>query len=126
MKTPKLLPWLARKAGVSDNRAQMLWRAACLQAASITGQREGSLYWETAQRRLLDLLARERWRVNPPFVWPWLLAQSSLEGYAKILNLWLSPAPTPGRRRQRQPGPGTGAAGRAQAAPVRQRRLLPT
>ena len=91
MKTPKILPWLARRAGVSDSRADLLWRAACLQAASITGEQDSSRYWSTAQERLLDLLARERWRTHPPFAWPWLLAQSALEGYLRILGRCLRP-----------------------------------
>lgn len=91
MKTPKVLPWLARRAGVNDSRAELLWRAACLQAASMTGEHDGSRYWGAAQERLLDLLARERWRTHPPFAWPWLLAQSALEGYSRIITRCLRP-----------------------------------
>lgn len=91
MKTPKILPWLARRAGVSDSRAELLWRAACLQAASITGEQDGAHYWEAVQERLLDLLARERWRTHSPFVWPWLLTQGALEGYSRMVTRWLRP-----------------------------------
>ena len=91
MKTPKILPWLARRAGVSDSRAELLWRAACLQAASTTGEQDGSHYWGEVQVRLLDLLARERWRNHPPLTWPWLLAQSALEGYSRLATGWLRP-----------------------------------
>lgn len=91
MKTPKVLPWLARRAGVSDSRAALLWRAACLQAASMTGQQDSSRYWGAAQERLLDLLARERWRTHPPFAWPWLLAQTAVEGYSRMLTRYMRP-----------------------------------
>ncbi len=91
MKTPKILPWLARRAGVSDSRAELLWRAACLQAASMTGEQDSSRYWGAAQERLLDLLACERWRTHPPFAWPWLLAQTALEGYSRMVTRCLRP-----------------------------------
>ncbi len=91
MKTPKILPWLARRAGVSDSRAELLWRVACLQAKSLTGEQDSPRYWEAAQRRLQDLLAHERWRTHPPIVWPWLLAQTALEGYSRLASGWLRP-----------------------------------
>lgn len=91
MKTPKILPWLARRARVTDSRAELLWRAACLQAAAATGEQNGSRYWGEVQVRLLDLLARERWRNHPPLAWPWLLAQSALEGYSRLATGWLRP-----------------------------------
>ena len=37
MKTPKLLPWYARKAGVSLERAEALWRKAVREATLETG-----------------------------------------------------------------------------------------
>ena len=37
MKTPKLLPWQARKAGVSLERAEALWRKAVREATADTG-----------------------------------------------------------------------------------------
>lgn len=91
MKTPKILPWLARRAGVSDGRAELLWRVACLQAAALTGEHDSPRYWEAAQRRLQDLLAYERWRNHPPIAWPWLLAQTALEGYSRLASRWLRP-----------------------------------
>ena len=56
MKTPKILPWLARRTGVSDERAEDLWRAACQQATALTGERDGPCYWGAAVQTLLDLL----------------------------------------------------------------------
>lgn len=57
----------------------------------MTGEQDSSRYWATVQERLLDLLARERWRSHPPFAWPWLLAQTTLEGYSRIVTRCLRP-----------------------------------
>lgn len=91
MKAPKILPWLARRAGISDSRAELLWRAVCVQAAANTGEHDGSRYLGEAQQRLLDLLARERWHSQPALTWPWLLAQSALDGYFRLAGGWLAP-----------------------------------
>ena len=37
MNSPKLLPWYARKAGVSLDRAEALWRKAVREATAETG-----------------------------------------------------------------------------------------
>ena len=91
MKAPKILPWLAHRAGISDSRAELLWRGACVQAAATTGQHEGSRYFSEAQQCLLDLLNRERWHSQPALTWPWLLAQSALDGYFRLASGWLAP-----------------------------------
>ena len=91
MKAPKILPWLAHRAGISDRRAELLWRAACVQAAANTGEHDGSRYLSEAQQRLLDLLNRERWHSQPALTWPWLLAQSALDGYFRLSSGWLAP-----------------------------------
>lgn len=57
----------------------------------MTGEQDSSRYWATVQERLLDLLARERWRTHPPFAWPWLLAQTALEGYSQMVTRCLRP-----------------------------------
>ena len=38
VKAPKILPWIARKAGISDELALKLWRRAISEAEYITGQ----------------------------------------------------------------------------------------
>ena len=58
--TPKMLPWLAHKAGISFERAEMLWRAACRLAKQTTGESETPAYWAAAVDRLLELVAAER------------------------------------------------------------------
>ncbi|MCB1965878.1 MAG: hypothetical protein KDI64_07475 [Candidatus Accumulibacter sp.] len=91
MTTPMILPWLARRAGVEDPRAVALWRTACSRAALITGETDGSRYWGASMRQLRILLERERWRSEPPQLWPWMLAQEALERSAALANLhWKS------------------------------------
>lgn len=64
MKTipPKLLPWLARKAGIDERRAEMLWDAAQRHAARRTGAQETPDYWRVAMDRLHELIAAESLR----------------------------------------------------------------
>lgn len=60
MKNPKMLPWLARKAGVPLTRAEQLWAEAIRHATVRTGWVGTSEYWHVATERLLALLAEER------------------------------------------------------------------
>jgi cysteine synthase len=48
MQAPKILPWIARKAGISDELALKLWRRAASEAEYLTGQSTGSEYWGLA------------------------------------------------------------------------------
>jgi len=59
---PKILPWLARKAGIALPRAETLWQAACCHAETITGATGTPAYWEVAMDRLHALLAAESLR----------------------------------------------------------------
>jgi hypothetical protein len=78
-KTPKLLPWLAKKAGISDARAAVLWhdaeRWAARQAAPAS-----STYFKLAVDRLMELVAAESLRQDAAsFGWrPWARAQARL------------------------------------------------
>ena len=64
MKTtpPKILPWLAHKAGISPRRAEILWHAAEHHAAEVTGHPDTPAYWSVAMDRLLELVAAESLR----------------------------------------------------------------
>jgi hypothetical protein len=64
MKTipPKILPWLAQKAGISLRRAEILWQAAQRHATHATGESETPAYWQAAMDRLLELVAAESLR----------------------------------------------------------------
>jgi hypothetical protein len=76
-KTPQLLPWVAKKAGISDHRASILWReserwAECRAASG------SSAYYKLAVDRLLELAAAESLREDvASFGWrPWARAQA--------------------------------------------------
>lgn len=60
--SPKILPWLARKAGISRQRAEVLWHAALRHAAHACGETETPAYWAAAMDRLLELVAAESLR----------------------------------------------------------------
>jgi hypothetical protein len=61
MNAPKILPWIARKAGISDELALKLWRRALSEAEYLTGKAEGSEYWGTGRRTLpVDRRRRSR------------------------------------------------------------------
>lgn len=59
MKAPKILPWIARKAGISDELALKLWRRAISEAEYLTGRADGSEYWGLAIERFLDIVEEE-------------------------------------------------------------------
>jgi len=59
MKAPKMLPWLARKAGVSEAHAEGLWAEAIVCATVRTGWVGTSEYWKAAVDRLVELIELE-------------------------------------------------------------------
>lgn len=59
MQAPKILPWIARKAGISDELALKLWRRAVSEAEYIAGKAEGSEYWGLAVERFLSIVENE-------------------------------------------------------------------
>lgn len=78
-KTPKILPWLAKKAGISESRAATLWHDAERWAAR-RATFGSSLYFKLAVDRLLELAAAESLRADAAsFGWrPWARAQARL------------------------------------------------
>ena len=78
MKAPKILPWIARKAGISDELALKLWRRAISESEYLTGKAEGSEYWGLAVERFLDIVEDEVGRTPqygltpaPKVSWMW-------------------------------------------------------
>ncbi|GAB1394582.1 hypothetical protein MASR1M60_27460 [Rhodocyclaceae bacterium] len=59
---PKILPWLAHKAGISLHRAEMLWHAAQRHATHATGETDTPAYCAEAMDHLLELVAAESLR----------------------------------------------------------------
>ncbi len=68
MNTPKLLPWLARKAGISEERATVLWRKAVREATAETGWVGNAEYWGAAMANFQRLLGEERDTLCTPHV----------------------------------------------------------
>jgi hypothetical protein len=71
-KAPKILSWLAHKADIDSDRAEILWHAA-LRYADHTCTPNTSEYWQAALDRLYILLAVEAQRADlASFGWrPW-------------------------------------------------------
>lgn len=97
-KTPKLLPWLAKKAGIPERRARTLWFEAERWAARRASS-GSSDYFKLAVDRLLELAAAESLREDAAsFGWrPWARAQARLwavsmqaaqEGSALVARGW--------------------------------------
>ena len=59
MNGPMILPWIAHKAGITEARAEELWREALCYATETTGWVGTSAYWEAAEARLRQLIDRE-------------------------------------------------------------------
>ncbi len=71
-KFPKMLPWLAKSAGVPIARAEGLWADAIRYATIETGWVETPEYWKVAVDRLLELLQTEASTCHPPRLTPWV------------------------------------------------------
>jgi hypothetical protein len=65
MKSPKILPWIAKKAGISDALALKLWRRAVSEAEYLTGKAEGSEFWGLAVERFLSIVEDEAGALSP-------------------------------------------------------------
>jgi hypothetical protein len=78
MNAPKILPWIARKAGISDELALKLWRRAVSEAEYLTGKTEGSAYYGLAVDRFLTIVEDEVGKATsynltpaPQLSWMW-------------------------------------------------------
>lgn len=96
--TPKILPWLAKKAGISESRATALWHEAEHWAAH-RATPGSSRYFKLAVDRLLELALAESLRADAAsFGWrPWaraqargwaLAMQAAQEGSALTARCW--------------------------------------
>jgi hypothetical protein len=59
-RAPKILPWLARKAGISDDLAQAIWHEAVGYAKQKTGSVENLNYSRVVMERLRTLVEQEK------------------------------------------------------------------
>lgn len=78
MKSPKILPWIAKKAGISEALALKLWRRAVSEAEYLTGKAEGSEFWGLAVERFLSIVEDEAGALStnqlataPQLTWLW-------------------------------------------------------
>lgn len=81
-KVPQLLPWLAKKAGIPEQRAVTLWREASAWAARRAAV-DTPVYHELAINRLRELVRAECLRADAvSFGWrPWARIQSRFWGW---------------------------------------------
>jgi hypothetical protein len=79
LKSPKLLPWLAKKAGITEQRATLLWHDAA-DWAEARSKNGSSAYYKMAVDRFMELVAAESLREDAAsFGWrPWARAQARL------------------------------------------------
>lgn len=55
MQAPKILPWIARKAGISERAALEAWRHALHEAAAHVGACSGAAFHRVALDRFVSL-----------------------------------------------------------------------
>jgi outer membrane protein TolC len=60
MKTPKVLPWLARKAGLTDEHVELLWNSALRHASLRQPQLAANQRMAVAMQELMARLGREK------------------------------------------------------------------
>lgn len=93
---PKLLPWLARRAGVSDALAERLWRRATQEASAIAGASDTPEYHAMSVDRILNLLEVEsngdaNFETDPhAWVWrhPQRMARCAAVSTVSLSRIW--------------------------------------
>ena len=93
---PKLLPWLAKRAGVSNDLAHRLWRRAIQEAQAIAGSDRSAEYHAIAIDRLLNLLEVESNGAanfeSSASAWRWRhqqrMARSAAVAAVSITRIW--------------------------------------
>ena len=59
MRAPMILPWVAKKSGISEELALKLWRRAAGEAEVLTGSCRSPTYCELAVERFITLVEQE-------------------------------------------------------------------
>ncbi len=72
MSTAKMLPWLARTAGMRIDRAAQLWQSASAYARRVTGKTTGLRFIGSANGQMALLVEQEVLAANPVEHTPWL------------------------------------------------------
>ncbi|MBK8524233.1 MAG: hypothetical protein IPL58_08945 [Betaproteobacteria bacterium] len=95
MKAPKLLPWIAKRAGVHEAVALKLWRRATGEAAMIVGNHDSSDFFRLSIERFISLVETEAGRcplTGSNVTWMWRhqarIASLSLTAAESTYRLW--------------------------------------
>lgn len=59
MRPPKILPWIARKAGVDDASAVELWQRAAGESAMRFSVHEEDACWSAVMNRFVELIQQK-------------------------------------------------------------------
>lgn len=78
MKSPKLLPWYARKAGIPIERAEALWQQAVRNATAETGWVGNAEYWGACMDGFTRLIEKERDTACTPRMLPFVRSNNRL------------------------------------------------
>jgi len=97
MKAPKILPWIAKRAGVAEAVALKLWRRAAGEAALIVGNHDSSEFFRLSVERFVSLVEEESGRSplsGATVTWMWRhqarMASLSLIAAESTYRLWQS------------------------------------
>lgn len=78
---PLILPWLAKRAGLSETRARELWSEAWIQAAEACGNTTSSEFFRTTVEKLEALMAAESRKLDNKYALrPWTRLQRGIWG----------------------------------------------
>lgn len=97
MKAPKMLPWIAKRAGIAEAVALKLWRRAAGDAALIVGNHDSSDFFRLSVERFIRLVEEEAGRSplsGQNVTWMWRhqarLATLGLTAAESTYRLWRS------------------------------------
>ncbi|MEY4591616.1 MAG: hypothetical protein RIR18_511 [Pseudomonadota bacterium] len=86
---PKILPWVAKKSGISDELATKLWRRASGETVGLLGRAETSELHKRSVERFLDLVQEEAviapGAVVTPADFAWVLRYQSRMTFLSLL-----------------------------------------
>lgn len=95
MNAPKILPWIAKRAGIGEALALKFWRRASGEAALIVGNHDSSDFFRFSVERFISLVEQEAGRcplTGSNVTWMWRhqarIASLSLTAAESTYRLW--------------------------------------
>ncbi|MDQ5880218.1 MAG: hypothetical protein QG616_47 [Pseudomonadota bacterium] len=95
MNAPKILPWIAKRAGIDEAVALKLWRRAAGEAALLVGNHDSSDFFRCSVERFISLVEEEAGRcplTGSNVTWMWRyqarMASLSLTAAESTYRLW--------------------------------------